>query len=100
LIFWGKKLISNEKESFKDKNMDDQNTTVPVQGAIPAPAPELINGVKIYPTSYIHSSSVLHTPKKMLTFMELEHIEVIHVICFISITIFLFIGMWKRANLR
>jgi len=64
------------------------------------PAPQVINGVKEFPTSYIPLKAVLHYPKKTLVSMEIEHIEGIHIACFLSITIFLFIGMWKRANLR
>ena len=64
------------------------------------PAPQVINGVKEFPTSYIPLKAVLHHPKKTLISMEIEHIEVIHIACFLGLTIFLFIGMWKRQNLR
>ncbi len=62
--------------------------------------PQIINGVKVYPTSYIPVKAVLHYPKKSLVSMEIEHIETIHIIFFVCCTIFLFIGMWKRAGLR
>jgi hypothetical protein len=62
--------------------------------------PQIINGVKVYHTSYIPVRAVLHYPKKSLISMELEHIEGIHIAVFFAITFFLFIGMWKRAGLR
>ncbi|MDO9182685.1 MAG: hypothetical protein Q7U04_09765 [Bacteriovorax sp.] len=69
--------------------------------ATPAPLePQVLNGVKIYPTSYIPVKAVLHYPKKALVQMEIEHIEGIHIAFFIGVTIFLFIGMWKRPDLR
>jgi hypothetical protein len=63
-------------------------------------APQIINGIKVYPTSYIPIKGVLHEPKKMLVKMDLIHIEAIHIVCFVGITIFLLIGMWKRPDLR
>ena len=76
--------------------MDEHNTQAPI---IPK-GPEIINGVKVYPPSYIPTKAVLHYPKKLLVQMELEHIEGIHIAIFFGLTIFLFIGMWKRPNLR
>lgn len=67
---------------------------------IAPPEPQIINGVKVYPTSYIPIKAVLHYPKKLLVSMELEHIEGIHIAFFLGITVFLFIGMWKRPDLR
>ncbi len=64
------------------------------------PEPQIINGVKVYPTSYIPAKAELHTPKKTLVELEGHHIEVIHVVIFIGLTVALFIGMWKRPNLR
>jgi hypothetical protein len=63
-------------------------------------APQIVNGVKVYPPSFIPTKAVLHTPKKALVTMDILHIEVIHIVVFFVITIFLFIGMWKRPNLR
>lgn len=62
--------------------------------------PEVVNGVKVYPTSFIPQKAVLHTPKKSLISMDLLHIEAIHIATFLFLTVFLFIGMWKRANRR
>lgn len=66
---------------------------------VPA-GPEMINGVKVYPPSYVPTKAVLHYPKKSLVEMDLLHIEVIHIIFFFTFTFLLFIGMWKRPNLR
>ncbi|MGZ3788754.1 MAG: hypothetical protein ACXVLQ_09540 [Bacteriovorax sp.] len=65
-----------------------------------APAPEMVNGVKVFPTSYIPAKAELHTPKKALVEMEHWHIEGIHIVIFFLVTFCLFIGMWKRPNLR
>lgn len=62
--------------------------------------PQIENGVKVYPTSYIPVKAVLHHPKKTLVAMDLIHIEGIHIAFFLGLTIFLFIGMWKRPDLR
>ena len=78
--------------------MDDHHE--PLEAPTIAPAPQLIDGVKIYPTSYIPVKAILHLPKKPMAKMEEVHIEGIHIACFFTITIFLFIGMWKRPNLR
>ena len=71
-----------------------------VAAPIALPEPQIINGIKIYPPSYIPVKGVLHYPKKALVFMELEHIEGIHIAFFLGLTVFLFIGMWKRPDLR
>lgn len=99
--------------------MDNQTTptqTAPVQApavnehAVPSheaatynpqtPAPQMINGVKVFPTSYIPAKAELHTPKKMMAELQDWHIEGIHIVIFFILIIVLFIGMWKRPNLR
>lgn len=83
---------------------EEHNNAAPVHGmaeTIKLPAgPEMIEGVKVYPPSFIPTKAVLHQPKKMLVSMDILHIEGIHIAFFICCTIFLFIGMWKRAGLR
>lgn len=80
--------------------MDDKTTSHAAPSA-PAPLePQVIDGVKVYPTSFIPVKATLHTPKKALVEMHILHIEGIHIAFFIGLTIFLFIGMWKRPNLR
>lgn len=64
------------------------------------PEPQILNGIKVYPPSYIPAKAVLHLPKKSLIAMELEHIEGIHIAIFLGLTVFLFIGMWKRPGFR
>ena len=71
-----------------------------LEAPVAPPEPQMINGVKVFPPSYIPTKAILHYPKKALVTMELEHIEGIHIAMFFGITIFLFIGMWKRPNLR
>jgi hypothetical protein len=68
--------------------MDDQN------------AEQVINTVKVYPPSFIAEKTVLHLPKKALVVMDIVHIESIHIVFFVLFTLLLFIGMWKRPNLR
>ena len=94
--------------------MDDNTNTAPKEqlapatehGATPAAAapttrePEMLNGVKVYPTSYLPVKATLNGPKKTLVSMDLIHIEGIHIGFFILCTIFLFYGMRKRPNLR
>lgn len=74
------------------------SNTTPV--APVAPTPEIINGVKIYPTSYMPVRSELHAPKKMLAELQEWHIEAVHIVIFFAITIILFISKWKRPGLR
>lgn len=64
------------------------------------PEPQIINGVKVYPTSYIPAKAELHYPKKMLAEMSLWHIEAVHIVVFFLVLFFLFIGPWKRPNQR
>ena len=64
------------------------------------PEPQIINGIKVFPTAYIPAKAQLHPPKKMLAEMQEWHIEGIHIVIFFVLTIGLFIGMWKRPNLR
>ena len=98
--------------------MNDQNNAIPAAVVSTAPAhkpeahheeitynpkapePQIINGVKIYPTSYIPVKAHLQTPRIKMTEMQEWHIEAIHVVIFFALTIVLFIGMWKRPNLR
>lgn len=85
--------------------MDDQNTVqsepaAHVEAPIAPVEPQILNGVKVYPTSYIPVKAVLHLPKKPEAAMDLIHIEAVHIAVFIFLTVFLFIGMWKRPNLR
>lgn len=64
------------------------------------PEPQIINGVKVYPTSYIPARAELHYPKKMLVEMQEWHIEVVHILVFFIVLFALFIGPWKRPNHR
>jgi hypothetical protein len=64
------------------------------------PEPQIINGVKVYPTSYIPARAELHYPKKMLIEMQEWHIEAVHILVFFIILFALFIGPWKRPNHR
>lgn len=84
-----------------DDNTEQALIASPVKAnPVVTPEPEMHNAIKVYPPSYIPAKAVLHYPKKSLIIMELEHIEGMHIAIFIGITIFLFIGMWKRPNLR
>jgi hypothetical protein len=83
--------------------MDDNNDSAPAHGTndlalVATPGPESVNGVKVYPPSYMPAKTVLHMPKKALVTMETIHIEGIHIAVFLLITFFLFIGMWKRSK--
>jgi len=64
------------------------------------PEPQIINGVKVYPTSFIPAKAELHYPKKMLVEMSHWHIEAVHIVVFFIVLIALFIGPWKRPNQR
>jgi hypothetical protein len=80
---------------------DNTETTLNASNApTTPPEPQIINGVKVYPPSYIPQKAVLQMPKKSLIAMKIEHIEGIHIIIFFALTVFLFIGMWKRPDLR
>ena len=60
--------------------------------------PQMINGLKVYPPSFLPTKAVLHTPKKSVVEMDLLHIEGIHILCFFMITFFLFWSMWKHPK--
>lgn len=79
--------------------MSEHTEVAPAQPTAPA-GPEVLNGVKIYPTSFNPSKAVLHAPRKKVIEMQEWHIEGIHIMFFLGITVFLFIGMWKRNGLR
>lgn len=79
--------------------MSEHTAPAPAEPVAPA-APEVLNGVKIYPTSFVTTKSALHLPKPKSAEMQEWHIEGIHIVCFFAITFFLFIGMWKRNGLR
>lgn len=64
------------------------------------PEPQMLNGVKVYPTSYIPAKAQLHYPKPMLIEMKDWHIEVVHIVVFFLVLFILFIGAWKRPNHR
>jgi hypothetical protein len=64
---------------------------------VPTVTPE---GIKVYPTTFLPSKSIMEpsrTPTKTMTGFQ---IEVIHVIIFIVLTLALFLGMWKKAGQR
>ena len=85
----------------------DNNTTKPavitetaaVTTTPAAPAPQ-VEGVKIHPTSFLAAKTEIVPPKKMLAELQEWHIETVHIIIFFVLIICLFIGMWKRPNLR
>jgi hypothetical protein len=56
--------------------------------------------VKVYPTSFLPSKAHLESTRIPTLKMSGLGIEVSHVIIFIGLTIFLFIGIWKRPNHR
>lgn len=64
------------------------------------PEPQIINGVKVYPTSYVPARAELHLPKPMMAEMKEWHIEAVHVVVFFLVLFFLFIGPWKRPDQR
>ncbi len=64
------------------------------------PGPQIINGIKVFPTSYIPAKAEIHYPKKMLVEMQDWHIEAVHIVVFFLVLIGLFIGPWKRPNQR
>lgn len=77
----------------------DNNTTpvAPEQVAQQEAAPA---AVKVYPTSFISVKGPMEpsrVPKAQLSGFQ---IEVIHVAIFFILTIFLFISMWKKPNVR
>ena len=67
--------------------------------AAPESAP-LVQGIKVHPTSYLAAKTEVVPPRKMLAELQEWHIETIHVIIFFVLLFCLFIGMWKRPNLR
>ncbi len=65
------------------------------------PEPEVnADGIKIYPTSFLPVKSHMEPSRVPTAKMTGLQIEVIHVVIFFILIIGLFIGMWKRPNLR
>lgn len=59
-----------------------------------------INGVKIYPTSFIPEKGRMEDSRIPTTEMSGFQIEAIHVVIFILLTYALFSGAWKKAGKR
>lgn len=97
--------MANETTSTPVAAQNQSTTTTTVEGHGPTynpkmPGPQIINGVKVFPTSYIPAKAELHYPKKMLVEMQDWHIEAVHIVVFFLVLIGLFIGPWKRPNQR
>lgn len=80
--------------------MSDVNTTKVETPPAPVVPEVLANGVKVYPTSFIPLKAPIEPSRLPTAQMSNLQIEVIHVIIFVLLTVGLFIGMWKRPNLR
>ena len=57
-------------------------------------------GVKVYPTSFISVKGQMEPSRIPTAKMSGLQIEIWHVVIFLGLTVFLFIGMWKRPNQR
>lgn len=57
-------------------------------------------GLKIYPTSFLPEKSLMEPSRIPTAKMSGFEIEVIHVVIFIGLIFFLFLGMWKHPNKR
>jgi len=68
--------------------------------AFEAPQAEIVNGVKVFPTSYIPARAQLRLPKKMMVELQEWHIEGIHIVIFLLLTVGLFITKWNKPDLR
>jgi hypothetical protein len=67
------------------------------QPKLPETTPD---GTKVYPTSFLPAKShmeVSRIPTAKLTGFE---IEVTHVVIFVLLTVFLFIGMWRKSSAK
>lgn len=66
------------------------------------PGEPVINaqGIKVYPTSFIPLKGQMEPSRIPTAKMSGLEIEIWHVVIFLGLTVFLFIGMWKRPNLR
>lgn len=74
--------------------------TAPAAPEVP-PAPVVnADGVKIYPTSFLPVKSHMEPSRVPTAQLSNIQIEVIHVLVFFALTIFLFISMWKKPNVR
>lgn len=58
------------------------------------------DGIKVYPTSFIPTKAKMEESRIPTAKMSGLEIEISHVIIFVALVVFLFIGMWKRPNLR
>ncbi|MBY0413972.1 MAG: hypothetical protein K2Q18_07395 [Bdellovibrionales bacterium] len=64
-------------------------------------APEMTAaGLRIYPTSFTPAKAHIETSRIPTAKLSGLEIEVAHVVIFVLLTVFLFIGMWKRAGQR
>ena len=58
------------------------------------------DGIKVYPTSFLPSKSHMDVSRIPTAKLSGFDIEVSHVVIFVLLTVFLFIGMWKKAGHR
>lgn len=82
----------------------DHETTTAIEKMEPLPEPKLpetdANGIKVYPTSFLPAKSHMEISRIPTAKMSGFEIEVSHVVIFVLLTVFLFIGMWKRPGAR
>jgi hypothetical protein len=71
--------------------------------AAPEVAPQPVinaDGIKIYPTSFVPVKAHMEPSRIPTAQLSNLQIEVIHVGVFLALTVFLFISMWKKPNVR
>lgn len=66
----------------------------------PREAEMTASGIKVYPTSFVPAKAYMEPSRIPTAKLSGLEIEVVHVIIFVLLTVFLFIGMWKRPNHR
>jgi hypothetical protein len=78
---------------------DAKTEKMDYQGTIRLPETNA-DGVKIYPTSFLPAKAHMEPSRIPTAKLSGLGIEVSHVIIFLLLTVFLFIGMWKRPGQR
>lgn len=85
--------MSSETKTEKIENMEGAQELPKEPETTPA-------GLKVYPTSFLPAKSHIEPSRIPTAKMSGLTIEVSHVLIFVLLTVFLFLGMWKKSGHR
>jgi hypothetical protein len=89
-------MTMEDAKTVQVENMEGVKT----EGNVAPEATVNSQGLKVYPTSFLPAKSHMEPSRIPTAKLSGLGIEVTHVVIFLVLTVFLFIGMWKRPNHR